>query len=145
MAASSQVLINSPAPRPAEECLPSAWLPVQDSWIADSVSFRAAKRPNPARKTFGGVSPDLSFEGRRGHHAWASRYLEQRSDQLAAMALNVLSRPCPRTHKRKRCSCDETIATGLHRATIHLPQVCFMPSALFAWCRNSAFPEAAEP
>lgn len=69
MAASSQVLINSPASRPAEKCLPSAWLPLRDSWIADLVSFRAAKRPNAARKTFDEVSPDLSLEGHRGHHA----------------------------------------------------------------------------
>lgn len=67
--ASSQVLINSPASRPAEKCLPSAWLPLQDSWIADPVAFRAARRPNPARKTFDEVSPDLSLELHRGHHA----------------------------------------------------------------------------
>lgn len=89
--ASSQVLINSPASRPAEKCLPSAWLPLQDSWIADPVSFRAARRPNPARKTFDEVSPDLSLEWHRGHHAWAFQYLAQRSDQFAATALNVLS------------------------------------------------------
>lgn len=33
--ASSQVLINSPASRPAEKCLPSAWLPLLASWIVD--------------------------------------------------------------------------------------------------------------
>lgn len=63
-AASSQVLINSPASHPAEKCLPSAWLPLQDSWIAESVPFRAAKRPNPARKNFDEVSPDLPLEER---------------------------------------------------------------------------------
>lgn len=89
--ASSQVLINSPASRPAEKCLRSAWLPLQDSWIADPVAFRAARRPNPARKTFDEVSPDLSLEWHRGHRAWAFQYLAQRSDQFAAMALNVLS------------------------------------------------------
>lgn len=89
--ASSQVLINSPASRPAEKCLPSAWFPLQDSWIADPVPFRAAKRPNAARKTFDEVSPDLSLEWHRGHHAWAFEYLAQRSDQFTAMALNVLS------------------------------------------------------
>lgn len=89
--ASSQVLINSPASRPAEKCLPSAWLPLQDSWIAGPVSFRAARRPNPARKTFDEVSPDLSLEWHRGHHAWAFQYLAQRSDEFAATALNVLS------------------------------------------------------
>lgn len=88
---SSQVLINSPASCPAEKCLPSAWLPLQDSWIADPVPFRAGKRPNPARKTFDEVSPDLSLEWHRGHHAWAFQYLARRSDQFAAMALNVLS------------------------------------------------------
>lgn len=91
VAASSQVLINSPASRPAEKCLPSAWLPLKDSWIADPVPFRAAKRLNPARKTFDEVSPDLSLERHRSHHAWAFQYLAHRSDQFAAMALNVLS------------------------------------------------------
>lgn len=92
--ASSQVLINSPASRPAEKCLPSAWLPLLASWIADPVAFRAAKRPNAARKTFDEVSPDLSLEWHRGHHAWAFQYLAHRpdrSDQFAAMAFNVLS------------------------------------------------------
>lgn len=89
--ASSQVLINSPAPRPAEKCLPSARLPLLASWIADPVAFRAAKRPNAARKTFDEVSPDLSLEWHRSHHAWAFQYLAHRSDQFAAMAFNVLS------------------------------------------------------
>lgn len=90
-AASSQVLINSPASRRAENCLPSAWLPLQDSWIAEPVPFRAAKCPNPARKTLEEVSPDLSLEEHRGHHAQACQYLAHRSDQFEATALNVLS------------------------------------------------------
>lgn len=121
VAASSQLVINSPASRLAEICLPSESFPLEASWIAEPVAFRATKRPNPACKTFGEVSPHLLSKGTEAITARLSHSL--RSVRINPQPWRSTS--ClDRVHKNhKRCCCDGMIATGLRWATIHLPQV----------------------
>lgn len=141
--ASSQVLINSPASRPAENACPRRGCLYRT---------RGSRIPRPSARPNVRMLPARPLT--RFHPIFLSNCTEAvtpgPSNILCSVRIN--SQPWRSTScldhvhaSPKRCSCDETIAAGLHWATIHLPQVWFMPSALWAWSRNSAFPEAAEP